>query len=577
MVGSTCDILTGAEVRSVLLFTLMLVDVKTRREYTELVIGLVGAIGAGLELVEEALTTSLTNVGFTVFPVRLSELLHEIDRWKDLTSANDCPAEEVRIREHMDAGDTLRELVESDDAMAVLGMGFIQKTRLQASGDRTIPRSKTAYILRSLKHREEVSCLREVYGPAFVLVGAYTPREERLESLSRRIAKSHNKVDPQAFASKAEDLINRDENDPNKSCGQDVRHAFPLSDVFVNSSNREQTLTEIDRFVELLFGNSLRSPTDDELCVAHAHIAGLRSAALGRQVGAAIATTEGRIVAAGTNEVPKFGGGQYGPETIPDNRDFKKGEDSSDVIARINLGEILDRLEQKGWLDSSLTRLKGDSRLKAALPIMEGTRLMQPMEFGRALHGEMAAILDCARRGVSLQGATLYVTTFPCHECARHIIGAGINRVVYIEPYPKSLAGTLYKDEIAVDAKPGIQGQLRFEPFVGVAPRRFAALFSMQDDRKDEYGNYSAWEPSKASLRLVGDPASYVNAEKAALVLLRSRMEKKHLKFVEDENARQRVDENDSGRSADGHRDVARVAEERNSSGDERSRAGGND
>ncbi|MEJ7655371.1 MAG: deaminase [Chloroflexia bacterium] len=46
------------------------------------------------------------------------------------------------------------------------------------------------------------------------------------------------------------------------------------------------------------------------------------------------------------------------------------------------------------------------------------------------MHAEMSALLDAGRRGVPVQGATLYTTTFPCHNCARHIVGAGIDRVV---------------------------------------------------------------------------------------------------------------------------------------------------
>ena len=69
---------------------------------------------------------------------------------------------------------------------------------------------------------------------------------------------------------------------------------------------------------------------------------------------------------------------------------------------------------------------------------------MDLIEFSRTVHAEMAAIVDAARRGVSVQDCNLYTTTFPCHECAKHIVAAGIRRVVYIEPYPKSQALSLH-------------------------------------------------------------------------------------------------------------------------------------
>jgi deoxycytidylate deaminase len=96
-------------------------------------------------------------------------------------------------------------------------------------------------------------------------------------------------------------------------------------------------------------------------------------------------------------------------------------------------------------------------------------------EFGRAAHAEMDALLDAVRRGVAVRDATLYATTFPCHNCARHIIASGIARVVFIEPYEKSRAIELHRDS-AVLEKPEV-GKVTFEHFVGVAPRRYLLSF----------------------------------------------------------------------------------------------------
>ncbi len=49
------------------------------------------------------------------------------------------------------------------------------------------------------------------------------------------------------------------------------------------------------------------------------------------------------------------------------------------------------------------------------------------------VHAELNAILN--QRGQSLEGGVLYVTSFPCNECAKAIIQAGIKRVVYAEEY----------------------------------------------------------------------------------------------------------------------------------------------
>lgn len=53
------------------------------------------------------------------------------------------------------------------------------------------------------------------------------------------------------------------------------------------------------------------------------------------------------------------------------------------------------------------------------------------------LHAEANAITKVAKSGNSSDGATLYVTTSPCIECAKLVIQAGIRRVVYCEAYHK--------------------------------------------------------------------------------------------------------------------------------------------
>ena len=89
---------------------------------------------------------------------------------------------------------------------------------------------------------------------------------------------------------------------------------------------------------------------------------------------------------------------------------------------------------------------------------------------------------------MSVERATLYCTTFPCHICARHIISCGIKRVVYIEPYPKSMAQRLYPEAISIDGLPANDDQVRFEPFLGIAPKRYADLFATGDPRKNRDG-----------------------------------------------------------------------------------------
>ena len=53
----------------------------------------------------------------------------------------------------------------------------------------------------------------------------------------------------------------------------------------------------------------------------------------------------------------------------------------------------------------------------------------------RTVHAEMNAITQCAKLGVATEGATMYVTHFPCIYCTKHIIQAGIKEIRYMHDY----------------------------------------------------------------------------------------------------------------------------------------------
>ncbi|MCW8837446.1 MAG: dCMP deaminase family protein [Thiovulaceae bacterium] len=51
------------------------------------------------------------------------------------------------------------------------------------------------------------------------------------------------------------------------------------------------------------------------------------------------------------------------------------------------------------------------------------------------IHAEMNAIIWAARQGISIEGATIYVTLEPCADCSKNIIASGIKRIVYEKAY----------------------------------------------------------------------------------------------------------------------------------------------
>jgi cytidine deaminase len=216
-------------------------------------------------------------------------------------------------------------------------------------------------------------------------------------------------------------------------------------------------------------------------------------------VGAAITDDAGRVLGVGTNEVAKPRGGQYWEGDSDDGRDFLYGDyDTSDKMRMNLLSDVIDRLRKLGCLSDTCPAI---SELLApeseSYKALRDAQLFDTIDFIRAVHAEASALFSA---GYSARGATLYVTTFPCHECARHIVISGVKRVVYIEPYPKSLVSELFRDSISVDANEQSDQRIQFVPFVGIAPSVYAELFKSTPNkkRKEQDGKIRKWTASSS-------------------------------------------------------------------------------
>lgn len=491
--------------------------------YPELIIGLVGAVGTDLQAVNQVLRNELSEVDYQSLDIKLSGLLNDSAKYGE-TLKNNSNYEDDRIDYHMDAGDDLRKSTGSGDALVCLAIAKIRDEREKRKDATNVPLSKTAFILNSLKQPEEIYSLRKIYGKSFFLLSVYSPRSERKNNLAKKIAASHHEpTKVSQYFDVAERLIEKDQNSGFKEFGQNVQKAFPLGDFFLEAGNKDEIRREVRRFIELVFSHPFRTPSSDEYAMFHAFAASLRSADLSRQVGAVITSKEGALISVGCNEVPKAGGGFFWEGEANDYRDFNEGFDASAKIKKEIVDELINRLSEhkllankKGLVPSELVNqiLYGKKKV-----VLEGTRITDILEFGRIVHAEMAAITDAALRGVSLKGATLYCTTFPCHMCARHIIASGINRVVFVEPYPKSLAKDLYKRSISVDREKADDDAVIFEPFVGVSWKRFLDFYTACE-RKDEQGNCVNWDKKSASPRLEIIYPAYLEIELAIVNLI---------------------------------------------------------
>ena len=365
---------------------------------SELIIGIVSPVGVNPAQITETLTNRLRNFKYDVEVIRVSELLPK-------SSGN---KENERIDFLIKAGDKLREDF-GNDILAKGVVGLIRNCR------ENNPNKKIAYIINSLKHPDEVELLRKVYNNGFYLLGVHANRKQRREYLIN---------DKQCTPQQADELINRDENEERKS-GQKTRDTYHLADFFVNQDGDKgkKLAHTLQSFLDLIFSDPYKNPTFDEFAMFMAFNSSVRSSDLSRQVGAVLSRDK-HILSVGCNDVPQFGGGLYWAELNgygeivdkPKGKDYTRKVDPNKKIQEV----IID-----------------NEKLKKLEDVLKKSSISDLTEFGRVVHAEMEAILSCGRNGIPTKDSTLYCTTFPCHNCAKHIVASGIKRVVYVEPYPK--------------------------------------------------------------------------------------------------------------------------------------------
>lgn len=355
------------------------------------------------------------------------------------------------------------------------------------------------------------------YGKAFTLISVDASRSWRLQFLRKLLAPSLGAARAKA-EERATELIGQDYEEEERKLGQRVGKTFPLADYFVTSESRPELERQLKRLVQLTFGNPYISPTRDEQAMFFAKASALRSLDLSRQVGAAVISPEGEVLSSGCNEVPRFGGGLYWADDSDRMRDFERGSDSNVEIKREIVQDAFNRMQRKSGLLAEAALQKDSAELAHEAFFADGAylrdaQLFDVIEFGRAVHAEMAAISHAARSGIRLQDARLFCTTFPCHICARHIVAAGISEVVFIEPYEKSRTAELYGDSISVEPAEPSPRRANFRAFVGVAPRRYMDFFESFGARKTADGKIRSVDELVATPRIKRLVFTYTFAE----------------------------------------------------------------
>ena len=455
-------------------------DAISERRTPEQVIALCGSVGSGLPDIAIAIEGCFKGFGYTVYKVKASDLILEsIETLTEKGTINkgefklkDWSSEAGRISSLQAMGDRLRKDFGND----VVSQLFIKKISTDRQSEITAEEAekgafhketrRVVWIIDSLKHPEEVKLLRLVYDKMFSLFGVLCTNDTKVFNLVEQMGISNEEANSLIETDKSEDF----------SHGQKLTKTLHLSDFFVRNAHYKMIRVQqsIERFVKVLIGDHAITPRSDEYAMFLAQSAAYRSGCMSRQVGAAIIDKNGNVISTGFNDVPKAGGGLYNEESSPDARCFSvSGKKCKNDQKKADIKKKIVLFSKKDNPSFSLSNKQVDE-------LFAVSGLSDLTEYCRAVHAEMDAITGAARKGTSVRQATMFVTTFPCHNCAKHIIASGIMTVYYIEPYEKSLALALHEDAVSTDTGDGV----KFLPFEGVSPRQYQNRFSAKTEKK---------------------------------------------------------------------------------------------
>ncbi len=491
----------------------------------EAFISLIAPIGIDMNEVVRVISDKARQIAYEPNEIKLTEFLKRFNRVPQSFS-NDVD----RYHAYIAAGDKLCEDAQRGDILALLGIAS-----LHSGGEkerRNKVETKRLNIIRQIKRLDEYRTLDRIYGRNILHIGCFAPKSARVDNLVDRLRVSDRMSTETRLQSSALEIIAIDEDESDKPYGQRVIECYPRCDFVLDCTSLKTLEQSCERFFCIYFGHPFISPTKDEYCSYIANAAAYRSLDLSRQVGAAIFSKDGEVLSMGCNEVPAPKGGTYWEDHDADARDYVLGFDSNQRVREDLARDAIARLKEAGWLKPSIAQLdlevitKGALSNKNADEQTKGAPWRRSMvsdiiEYGRMVHAEMNAITDAARFNRSTSKATLYCTTMPCHMCAKLIIASGIERVVYVQPYVKSLAGELFKDSISFEGSPS-DSKVHFDSLKGVTPAGFKRAFSRSEKRKNDDGTALVWDKLSAKPTFLTSIPYYVNLEIEAVYELAS-------------------------------------------------------
>ncbi len=450
----------------------------------ELLFAICSPIGSLKEKVIEKLKYKLeTEYDYEVHNIKMSDFIDEYkfspEELSDMPIIPDGTPAFKTYFEKINKGNIIRKY-NNNERLAEYAVKKIHIDRVEKAKteDGSHPKStdfesrRVCYIIDSIKTKKELLLLRKIYSENFYSISLFSPLSDRKSNLKSKKFNDSEIIQIIEIDDKQKD-----------NYGQNVRDAFVEGDFFIRISKDivPKIDNKISRFLHLIFETAIVTPTKEEIAMYNAKAAAGNSACLSRQVGACIIDDKNNIISIGWNDVPKFGGNLYTIDSTIDHRCFNHEFCSNDK----QKSHLVDDIVSSILSDPQFYSLREIPNIDLLLQqnIINNTKVKDLIEFSRSVHAEMHAIIQGAiTTGNKILDGRLFCTTYPCHNCARHIIAAGIKEVYYIEPYVKSLCLTLHED--AMTENEDSIDKVKILIFDGISPNKYLSFFTNLAERK---------------------------------------------------------------------------------------------
>ena len=293
---------------------------------------------------------------------------------------------------------------------------------------------ETFVVIDAFRNPFEIMFFKERYS-AFYLLSINANTEDISDRLFKNFEMTEEEIRNQNKKENPGDSLE----DYDKFISQNIQECIQKSDIHISNNGKvsespdyHELYGQIIKYVSLIQHPGLVTPSHDEKMMQIAYTAKLNSGCISRQVGAVVTNKQGSVKSIGWNNVAD---GQT--QCILRNTD----ELLKDTVS-LAYSPYEKSMEFKSALMMfspllSAKKLNGRNQSFCFKSVYNKLKNDKNQVHTRSLHAEENAFLQVAKYGgEGIKNGTLYSTASPCELCSKKAYQLGINRVVYIDPYP---------------------------------------------------------------------------------------------------------------------------------------------